>query len=77
MSRPSKPGEELDNLREQKNLKDFKHVATIQVLFVVSLGSVWLGLLALDQPQLAAVFLCVGTAFFAKFLVERSQNRPT
>jgi hypothetical protein len=63
--------------REQKNLKDFKHVATIQVLFVVSLGSVWLGLLALDQPQLAAVFLCVGTAFFAKFLVERSQNRPT
>jgi hypothetical protein len=62
--------------RQQKNLRDFKHAAAVQVIFVACLGCIWLGLLAMDQPQMAAIFLCIGTAVFAKFLVERSQNRP-
>ena len=61
--------------RQEKNLRDFKHVATVQIAGVMCLAFVWLGLLAADQPHLAATTLCIGTAIYIKFLVERSQNR--
>lgn len=64
------------SFREERNVRDFKHAAAVQVKGVVCLGSVWLGLLAMGRPQLAAAFLCIGMAVYAKFIVERSQNRP-
>lgn len=60
------------SFRQEKNMRDLKHAATVQVMGVVCLGSVWLGLLAMDRPQLAATFLCIGMAVYAKFIVEKN-----
>lgn len=61
--------------RQEKNWKDFKLFAAAQVLGVACLGCVWLRLMVTDQPQLAAAWLCIGVVVYAKFLVERMQNR--
>ena len=76
VSRPSNTGEELGEAHAAEEPEGIKHASAVQVVFVVSLGCIWSGLLTMDQPAMAATFLCIGAAFFAKFIVERSQNRP-